>query len=88
MYLCAAVFFRNFFVSFHIGLILGFPLSVGTIYLSLFAGEGGRGEGGGKGEGGRREGGGKGEGGGEGGGRGGRGEGGGGRGEGKKHLEV
>ena len=80
MYLCAAVFFRNFFVSFHIGLILGFPLSVGTIYLSLFAGEGGRGEGGGKGEGGRE--GGRGEGGGRG-----KGEGGG-KGEGKKHLEV
>ena len=87
MYLCADVFFV-IFVSFHIGLILGFPLSIGTIDLSLFEGEGGReggrGEGGGKGGGrgkwGRR---------GEGGGRGGRGEGGGegGR-EGKKHLEV
>lgn len=86
-------FFRNF-VSFHIGLILGFPLSIGTIDLSLFAGEGGKGEGGGKGKGGREKG--RGEGGGrEGGGRGGRGDGGGkegGRGEGgregKKHLEV
>lgn len=65
MYLCAAVFFV-IFVSFHVGLILGFPLSIGTIDLSLFAGEGGEG---GR-EGGRREGGG-GEGGGEGGGRGG-----------------
>lgn len=64
MYLCAAVFFRNF-VSFHIGLILGFPLSIGTIDLSLFAGEGGKGEGGG----GRGREGGRGEGGGKGGGR-------------------
>ena len=43
MYLCAAVFFFVIFVSFHIGLILGFPLSIGTIDLSLFAGEGGEG---------------------------------------------
>ena len=83
MYLCAAVFFV-IFVSFHIGLILGFPLSIGTIDLSLFAGEGGKGEGG-RGEGGgkwgrRGEGGGRGEGGKEGGKGGGR--------EGKKHLEV
>lgn len=81
MYLCAAVFFV-IFVSFHIGLILGFPLSIGTIDLSLFAGEGGKGEGGR--EGGSGEGGGKGEEGGEGGKEGGKG---GGR-EGKKHLEV
>lgn len=58
MYLCAAVFFRNF-VSFHIGLILG-------------RGEGGR-RGGGRGEvgkeGGRGREGGRGEGGGKGGGR-------------------
>ena len=58
-------------------LFLGFPLSVGTIDLSLFAGEGGRGEGGREGEGGKGEGGGRGEGGreggrGEGGGKGGR----------------
>lgn len=69
MYLCAAVFFRNF-VSFHIGLILG--RGEGGV-------KGGRGEGGGKGEGGGRgevgkEGGrgregGRGEGGGKGGGR-------------------
>ena len=69
-------FFFVIIVSFHIGLILGFPLSIGTIDLSLFAGGGGR-------EGGRREGGreggggkggrGKGEGGGEGGREGGRG---------------
>ena len=39
MYLCAAVFFRNF-VSFHIGLILG---------RGEGGGKGGRGEGGGKG---------------------------------------
>ena len=40
-------FFFVIFVSFRIGLILGFPLSIGTIDLSLFAGEGGgRGEGG------------------------------------------
>ena len=43
MYLCAAVFFFVIFVSFRIGLILGFPLSIGTIDLSLFAGEGGEG---------------------------------------------
>ena len=94
MYLCAAVFFFVIFVSFRIGLILGFPLSIGTIDLSLFAGEGGEGgrEGGRRegGKGGGRGGGGKGGGeggkeGGKGGRRGGRGEGG--R-EGKKHLEV
>ena len=62
-------FFFVIFVSFHIGLILGFPLSIGTIDLSLFAGgggreggrreggKGGRGEGGGRREGGEREGG-------------------------------
>ena len=65
-------FFFVIFVSFHVGLILGFPLSTGTIDLSLFAGEGGEG---GR-EGGRREGG-EGGGGGGGGGEGGRGEGGG-----------
>ena len=70
-------FFFVIFVSFRIRLILGFPLSIGTIDLSLFAGEGGEG---GR-EGGRREGG-KG---GEGGEEGRRGEGG--R-EGKKHLEL
>ena len=36
-------FFFVIFVSFRIGLILGFPLSIGTIDLSLFAGEGGEG---------------------------------------------
>ena len=67
-------FFFVIFVSFHVGLILGFPLSTGTIDLSLFAGEGGEGGEGGR-EGGRREG-------GEGGRGGGRGEGGeGGKGE-------
>ena len=87
--MCSCFFFV-IFVSFRIGLILGFPLSIGTIDLSLFAGEGGEGgreggrrEGGEGGrEGGRREGGKEG---GKGGRRGGRGEGG--R-EGKKHLEV
>ena len=68
--MCSCFFFV-IFVSFRIGLILGFPLSIGTIDLSLFAGEGGEG---GR-EGGRREG-------GKGGGRGGGGKGGGGRGEG------
>ena len=70
--MCSCFFFV-IFVSFRIGLILGFPLSIGTIDLSLFAGEGGEGgrEGGG-GKGGRR-----GEGGKKGGRRGGRGEGGG-----------
>ena len=79
--MCSCFFFV-IFVSFRIGLILGFPLSIGTIDLSLFAGEGGEG---GR-EGGRREGG-RGKGGrrGEGGREGGKGEGG--R-EGKKHLEV
>ena len=68
--MCSCFFFV-IFVSFRIGLILGFPLSIGTIDLSLFAGEGGEG---GR-EGGRREGG---KGGGRGGGgNGGRGEGGG-----------
>ena len=54
--MCSCFFFV-IFVSFHIGLILGFPLSIGTIDLSLFAGEGGkggrrggRGEGGGEGK--------------------------------------
>ena len=47
MYLCAAVFFRNF-VSFHIGLILGRGEGGGK--------GGGRGEGGKEGEGGREEG--------------------------------
>lgn len=69
MYLCAAVFFRNF-VSFHIGLILEGGREGGR-------GEGGReegrGEGGGRGEvgkeGGRGREGGRGEGGGKGGGR-------------------
>lgn len=70
--MCSCFFFV-IFVSFRIGLILGFPLSIGTIDLSLFAGEGGEGgrEGGrregGRGKGGRR--GGRGEGGGKGGGR-------------------
>ena len=68
-------FFFVIFVSFHVGLILGFPLSTGTIDLSLFEGEGGKEGGGGKGGGGRGEGGGEGKGGrrGEGGREGGRG---------------
>ena len=40
--MCSCFFFV-IFVSFRIGLILGFPLSIGTIDLSLFAGEGGEG---------------------------------------------
>lgn len=63
--MCSCFFFV-IFVSFRIGLILGFPLSIGTIDLSLFAGEGGEGgreggrrewgKGGGRGEEGRGEG--------------------------------
>ena len=63
-------FFFVIFVSFRIRLILGFPLSIGTIDLSLFAGEGGEGgREGGRREGGRGKGGRRGEGGKKGGGR-------------------